>query len=321
MPTNGAAFVDSHPTLAVALRGRDGGATAELGDVIANCLRASTGGGDKPHVLAPICFSSKDYGADACVDLAPTLRAGGHSDSHANAGVPPAIAFHATDYKNGTFEQVETARTITTSADRTRAAPILASYAIQAGALRTNPASVPDGVGVQESIAYTLEARAEVQAVCVTGDITHTLKAEGFDASEDGTGRGQPIVAAFQSSQPGVRLSDTHATLDANNGPRRHNGALVGMAVRRLTPRECERLQGFPDDYTLIPMRPERKISQDKLDRDYLKYLERGGVLTYEQCMRAAADGPRYKALGNSWAIPKVRWIGARINAAIMESA
>ena len=57
-------------------------------------------------------------------------------------------------------------------------------------------------------------------------------------------------------------------------------------AVRRLTPRECERLQGFPDDYTLIPWR-------------------RG----------MASDGPRYKALGNSMAVPVMAWIGRRIAA------
>jgi DNA (cytosine-5)-methyltransferase 1 len=56
------------------------------------------------------------------------------------------------------------------------------------------------------------------------------------------------------------------------------------MAVRRLTPRECERLQGFPDDYTLI------------------KYRN-----------KPAADGPRYKAIGNSMAVPVMRWIGQRI--------
>jgi len=63
------------------------------------------------------------------------------------------------------------------------------------------------------------------------------------------------------------------------------------MQVRRLTPRECERLQGFPDDYTAIPWRG-----------------------------RAAAecpDGPRYRALGNSWAVPVVRWIGRRIANAV----
>jgi DNA (cytosine-5)-methyltransferase 1 len=56
------------------------------------------------------------------------------------------------------------------------------------------------------------------------------------------------------------------------------------QSVRRLTPRECERLQGFPDDYTLIPWRK--------------------GMAT---------DGPRYKTLGNSMAVPVVRWIGQRI--------
>jgi site-specific DNA-cytosine methylase len=58
------------------------------------------------------------------------------------------------------------------------------------------------------------------------------------------------------------------------------------MAVRRLTPRECERLQGFPDDYTLVEYRG-----------------------------KPAADGPRYKALGNSMAVPVMRWIGERIAA------
>jgi len=135
-------------------------------------------------------------------------------------------------------------------------------------------------------------------AVCVTGDITHILKAEGFDASEDGTGRGQPIVTAFQSSQSGVRLLDTHATLDANNGARRHNGALVGMAVRRLTPRECERLQGFPDDYTLIDVNAGLTTKSGKPKRK-----------------KMAKDGPRYKALGNSMAVPCMRWIGERIQA------
>jgi DNA (cytosine-5)-methyltransferase 1 len=57
------------------------------------------------------------------------------------------------------------------------------------------------------------------------------------------------------------------------------------MAVRRLTPVECERLQGFPDGYTNIPWRKKDE----------------------------SPDGPRYKALGNSWAVPVVRWIGERI--------
>jgi DNA (cytosine-5)-methyltransferase 1 len=61
------------------------------------------------------------------------------------------------------------------------------------------------------------------------------------------------------------------------------------MAVRRLTPTEAERLQGFPDGYTLIPWK--KKPAED------------------------CPDGPRYKALGNSFAVPVVRWLGERINA------
>ena len=57
------------------------------------------------------------------------------------------------------------------------------------------------------------------------------------------------------------------------------------MAVRRLTPVECERLQGFPDDYTNIPWRKKEE----------------------------SPDGPRYKALGNSMAVPVMHWIGKRI--------
>ena len=60
--------------------------------------------------------------------------------------------------------------------------------------------------------------------------------------------------------------------------------AEISLAVRRLTPVECERLQGFPDGYTDI--RPSGKDTP---------------------------DGPRYKALGNSMAVPVMRWIGERI--------
>jgi DNA (cytosine-5)-methyltransferase 1 len=98
--------------------------------------------------------------------------------------------------------------------------------------------------------------------------VAHALRAEGFDASEDGTGRGTPLAPTLRSdmgdNQPAVRIA---------------------MQVRRLTPTECERLQGFQDGYTAIPWRK-------KAD---------------------APDGPRYKALGNSMAVPCMAWIGKRI--------
>ena len=83
-----------------------------------------------------------------------------------------------------------------------------------------------------------------------------------------------------------IHVTDAHIskTIDASaSNPAMHQGgaAIVqAMAVRRLTPVECERLQGFPDNYTNIPK---------------------------------AADGPRYKALGNSMAVPVMAWIGKRI--------
>lgn len=88
-----------------------------------------------------------------------------------------------------------------------------------------------------------------------------------------------------------------------------------GVAVRRLTPRECERLQGFPDNHTLVPY--GRQIRPEKMDRDFAKYLMRGGMLTFEECCGRAADGPRYKAIGKSMAVPVMRWIGERIAAAL----
>jgi DNA (cytosine-5)-methyltransferase 1 len=80
----------------------------------------------------------------------------------------------------------------------------------------------------------------------------------------------------------------------------------TAMQVRRLTPRECERLQGFPDDYTLIPISKRSKKSEAKELRDF---AERTG----QEYMKWSADGPRYKALGNSMAVPVMRWIGERI--------
>ena len=200
-------------------------------------------------------------------------------------------------------------------------------------------------------------------AECANGDVSHTLKGEGFDGSEDGTGRGVPVVAfgggntsgnidvAACLTAKGQRIDfevetfavhgtqdpDTNRelahTLGRNNGQEnaivtepftlairgRSEGSTVevrndgtanalltpnggragmgvgaigwGMQVRRLTPIECERLQGFPDNHTLIGWRGK--------DAD--------------EC----PDGPRYKAIGNSMAVPVMRWIGERIAAAL----
>lgn len=137
---------------------------------------------------------------------------------------------------------------------------------------RQDPDSWADRVGPLDTFSGT-------QAVCITGAVTHTLKAEGFDASEDGTGRGQPMVNE-------------------------------GMRVRRLTPLECERLQGFPDNYTLIPVKRAKKQSKG------YRYTYINGDL-----WQLTADGPRYKALGNSMAVPVMAWIGRQIEYAMLFDA
>ncbi|QRY69218.1 DNA cytosine methyltransferase [Ensifer sp. PDNC004] len=148
--------------------------------------------------------------------------------------------------------------------------------------------------------------------------VAHSLRAEGFDASEDGTGRGTPIVPVASypltsgMSASAARMPHEQGCLVAHaiqeravsenleNGPQgkgfqadvaytiearnKVQAVQKDWAVRRLTPRECERLQGFPDNFTNVPYRG-----------------------------KPAADGPRYKALGNSMAVNVMRWIGQRI--------
>lgn len=90
--------------------------------------------------------------------------------------------------------------------------------------------------------------------------------------------------------------TDLAGTLQRGGNGGRHDGVMTtDMQVRRLTPRECERLQGFPDDYTLIPISKQKWADKNPAGVKY------------------AADGSRYKAIGNSMAVPVMRWIGERI--------
>lgn len=128
------------------------------------------------------------------------------------------------------------------------------------------------GVGYlgQEDLAFTLATTEDQHLLAPTSLSMRTR--DGVVSAE----LGEPEVAN---------------ALRGSNGGRAGEGAgavFTGWAVRRLTPRECERLQGFPDDYTRIPWNGKPA----------------------EQC----PDGPRYQALGNSWPIPEIEWIGDRID-------
>ncbi len=178
-------------------------------------------------------------GGGPAVGVSPTLRAGGNKtggDRPPGTDVDTADSLVITMAHGQGGAEIGFDRTPTLTCNHE--API-AVYAIQAGALRTNPNSGPDGIGVQANHAYTLEARAEVQAVCITGDITHTLKAEGFDASEDGTGRGTPLV-------PHV-VADAASTLDTAFGTKQ---GLEGQHVNAGCP-----VYGIPGNW--IGRQPE----------------------------------------------------------------
>lgn len=130
----------------------------------------------------------------------------------------------------------------------------------------------------------------------VTGDVPFVFQTR---CSRNGRGMPSEIAPALTSCEGGSHL-DTKPHIAGG-----------GYGVRRLTPRECEILMGFPPDFTLIPKPKRGKPNEDAI---YVAYLARGGVLSIEECAHAVADGPRYKSLGNSWAVPVVRWIGKRID-------
>jgi DNA (cytosine-5)-methyltransferase 1 len=95
-------------------------------------------------------------------------------------------------------------------------------------------------------------------------------------------------VAFAQNTRDEVREMEVAGALAAQPGMKQQSYIRIASAVRRLTPKECERLQGFPDNWTMIPWRGKPA----------------------EEC----PDGPRYKACGNSMAVPVMSWIGNRIN-------
>lgn len=142
------------------------------------------------------------------------------------------------------------------------------------GAYTLNSTDV-DGV-----IAFAANQRGEVRLQGGDGSVTGAIPANQSGKQING------VVCMADAATNAAIDRDLAGTLKANND---NNPPIVSSScsVRRLTPRECERLQGFPDDWTLIPYRGK----------------------PVGEC----PDTPRYKALGNSMAVPVMRWIGERI--------
>ncbi len=145
-------------------------------------------------------------------------------------------------------------------------------------------------------LAFAENSRSEVRLEGGDGELVGALSTGGGKP-----GQGLPCIAFQERGREGGRSLEVGGdiayalTAPGDGGRSQERNVLTGSAVRRLTPRECERLQGFPDDYTLIPYR--------------------GRVAGL------CPDGPRYKAIGNSKAVPVVRWIGQRLQQQLERSA
>lgn len=130
-----------------------------------------------------------------------------------------------------------------------------------------------------------------------TSDLSPTIRAGNHDKSHANSGQQPAIAYAFKAGQGakaggiGYAEEQSPTLTSASSGTNLAPAVMHGVAVRRLTPIECERLQGFPDNHTLIGWRGKNA----------------------DEC----PDGPRYKAIGNSMAVPVMRWIGERIAAAL----
>lgn len=299
-----------------------------------------------------------------CADVAPTINAHfgdkmGLENQHINGGgdclsPPVANPLTARMHKgiNTTLDEGQTlianggvfdvahalrGEGFDASEDGTGRGTPLVPVAIQERAISENPNAGPDGAGVrQDGAAYTLEARTVPQAVAFAENSRGEVRLQNGDGQVSPQlttgggkpGQGQPCVAfdckgtevqfATDGSHPTLRsMGHNHshqnagghaavafdmrgreggampegphqtANIRAAEGGSSRSYVAQPWAVRRLTPVECERLQGFPDDFTRIPYRNKPA----------------------DRC----PDGPRYKALGNSWAVNCAEWVGERI--------
>jgi DNA (cytosine-5)-methyltransferase 1 len=240
---------------------RDSAPSRETGQDPAKCItaRSGNGGGFDLESETPV--------------VANTIAARTHDAIDVQSGtfIPMPIALQEITPRekaqNGRgWNDASAAYTVDTHATQGVAQPIIGGVDYENNAHGPNDVTGPllkgsptgggrplPAIAYEVAMAFRENTRSEVQFYGEAGEVTGALTSGG--------------------GKPGQGYPAEH----------------VNMAVRRLTPVECERLQGFPDNYTNIPWRKKDE----------------------------SPDGPRYKALGNSWAVPNVRWIGKRIQEAL----
>lgn len=180
------------------------------------------------------------HGGEAIAPVAHSLRGEGFDASEDGTGRGTPLVAVAVDCTNGRLAPGGPSGTLEAAQSKgNRGAGVLAfdTTQITSAANRSNPRP--------GDACHPLAAGAHAPAIALPADPSSTPYA-GTEGATPSMGAPNPAAVAFQASQSGVRVCGVHATLDSHNGPRRHNGALQGSRVRRLTPEECEALQGIP---------------------------------------------------------------------------
>jgi DNA (cytosine-5)-methyltransferase 1 len=264
----------------------------EKGKSVAPTIKASvgTGGVDVEHPMIAV----QTWPAEVSSTLDTTFGAKmGLENQHVNAGCPMFVPATYDMKQHHNPQPSNTVQLTTLNCAFTRGdTPLVQPIALAENTIGRKPENGGNGDGYTEGgPMYTLNAtgvHGVVQPMVlmdqggsvmnVEHNIVGTLRRE--------THGHEPIVMqAMAFDGYNQTLSTTSQTIRADKSDGDHVGMVMhSMAVRRLTPTECERLQGFPDGYTDI---------------------KHNGKPT--------PDGPRYKALGNSMAVPVMAWIGKRI--------
>jgi len=284
--------------------------------------------GTRTHALTTRAAAvEEDSGSDATEELSPTMRAMQHVDGNANAGGQIAVAYGVDTY-NQTVSDVSIPLRAGNAKDSLRPAMVPFTKAKRAQSVNDDESWVPGEVAPTQNqfdvgdtrattvVAFTQNSRDEVRQIDGDGQIAGALSAEGgmhqtnylafaplqggrsmpvtpeSPTLEAGTGNKAPAVLSdapvqVQWASGGGRVKKP--TMQALRTSAEHSYQFIrhAMQVRRLTPTECCRLQGFPDEHCDITFRK-----------------------------KPAADGPKYRALGNSMAVPCMAWLGYRIHMA-----
>ena len=222
-------------------------------------------------VVQPIAMRESGQGYWLEDTVSGTIDASMGQSGHANRVA--TIAFHPTQ---DPIASVEVTHALGTGS---KGGCATAAVATEITGTLSSRATAAGGLGTDFEVAGGLQA-VDVYNGTITGQVTATLNAStGASANHSGPQVLAPTLTASNDPSRSPQSSEITQQVAAVLA------ALPTMAVRRLLPVECERLQGFPDDHTNIPWRG-----------------------------KPAPDGPRYKSMGNSMAVPVMRWIGERLD-------